>query len=100
MYFHPGAVNWAFWPTEYAPDHGSRASARPIVAHSRFGVMAATTGQLRYAVRWESRYPRLMLRATAPAPVLKSTEPPSLAHSCFPLALALALFVQVVPVSS
>jgi hypothetical protein len=53
-YVQPGEVNCvvcavtqAFCPIVYAPDHGSRATASPIVAQSRFGWIAATTGQLR-----------------------------------------------------
>lgn len=41
-----------------------------MVGYGRFGVIAATTGQLRYAVIRPSMYPRLMPRAMAGAPPL------------------------------
>jgi hypothetical protein len=45
----------AFFPTEYAPDHGSGARATPMRGYGRFGVRAAMIGQLMYAVSFASR---------------------------------------------
>jgi hypothetical protein len=42
-------------PIAYAPVHGCAASATPIVGNGMFGVIAAITGQLMYAVIFPSR---------------------------------------------
>ena len=54
MNVQPGAVNWVTCavaqvslPSRYAPDHGDGATASPTVENGRFGVIAATSGQLR-----------------------------------------------------
>src|SRR5262249_55478059 len=102
MNCQPGAVNWdtcamaqVSLPSRYAPDHGDGATASPTVANGRFGVIAATSGQLRYAVIFPSRYPRVIDLISAAAPASMSSEPFSLAHNGFPVATALAVELQV-----
>src|SRR5205823_1990004 len=103
MNCHPGAVNWVTCavaqvslPSRYAPDHGDGATARPTVAKGRFGVIAAISGQFRYAVIFPSTYPRMTDRISAGAPELTSREPFSLAHNGRPVAIALAVELHVV----
>src|SRR5256714_14372664 len=99
---HPGAVNWVTCavaqvslPSRYAPDHGEGATASPTVLNGRFGVIAATSGQLRCAVIFPSRYPRVNVRISAVAPASTSIEPFSLAHNGRPVAIALAVDGQL-----
>ena len=57
MYVQPGAVNCVVcaiaqtcMPKLYEPGHGWLARTSPVVLHLRFGVIAATSGQLRKPV--------------------------------------------------